>query len=403
MPRAGRRPAEKYAGVAVKRAERSGDAGTFGVGGLLIGNDGIIYKTIGNRVIRNNSVSDSTAHVEKQLVDWYFSNKNLPPANNMTIITSLDPCAMCAGAILTGGFNTIHVSQDSQAGISCRGPDFPTLPEGLSQKAREAFSAFGLLHKRPFSGPPSSIFSHDMVDSSLDRRSVRAFSSSLKRVKKLVHDHHSLTPDKLTNPSMLADKPSRIARLLKKYNPRVFSKEYTVNFDKPGINLGHILIQKAIESYQASGVFNSACLVDPFGNVIISESGAEDVSPIRTPFVKLVRRYHKLLLDAGPEGRKYFAHIKYCKTVLLLGLGKDSRSIMEAGCFGASIEGELPKHGEQLQYVIPRQDPDDLQDMLSSLPPLYSDIVRIGDAICEVRDAKLQKFCKSKMHEVSGG
>jgi hypothetical protein len=37
--------------------------------------------------------------------------------------------------------------------------------------------------------------------------------------------------------------------------------------------------------------------------------------------------------------------------------------------------------------------------MLDSLPPFYSDTVRIKDAIQEVKDAKLQRFCKSKMPE----
>jgi hypothetical protein len=145
-----------------------------------------------------------------------------------------------------------------------------------------------------------------------------------------------------------------------------------------------------------SGVFNSACLVDPFGNVLISESGAEHASPIRTPFLELVRKYHKLLLEAGPEGSKYLTHLKHCKTVLLLGPGKDSKSLMEAGCFGASIEGELPKGKRCLQYVIPQQESDELKDMLDNLPPFYSDVVRIGDAVCEVKDAKLYEFCKSK-------
>jgi tRNA(Arg) A34 adenosine deaminase TadA len=392
--------AEKYAEIAVKEAERARDMGTFGVGGLLAGNDGAIYKTIRNRVIREGSVHDPTAHVERQLVDWYFSNKDsLPPVNKMTIVTSLDPCVMCSGAILTAGFNSIHVSQDSQAGISCRGlGDFSTLPGDLDQKAAETFSTFGLAGKRPFTGPRDSIFFGGTIDSKLDKRSVRAFSSSLKKIKKIINNHHGLPPDELTNPKTLVAKPSsRILWILKKYNPRVFSPEYIVSFEKPGINLGHILIQKAKESHEMSCVFNSACLVDPFGNVLLSESGAEHASPIRTPFLELVRKYHKLLLEAGPEGGKYFTHLKYCKTVLLLGPGKDSKSLMEAGCFGASIEGELPKGKRGLKYVIPQQEPDELKDMLDNLPPFYSDVVRIGDAVCEVKNAKLYEFCKSKM------
>jgi hypothetical protein len=75
---------------------------------------------------------------------------------------------------------------------------------------------------------------------------------------------------------------------------------------------------------------------------------------------------------------------------------------MEVGSFGSSVEGELPKAcGEYcpLQYVIPLQERDDLERMLDNLPPFYSDTVRIKDTIQEVKDAKLQRFCKSKMPE----
>lgn len=405
MPRDSRKltAACKYAEIAVREAENAKSAGTFGVGGLLIGNDGKIYKIIRNTVIQGNSVHDPTAHVERQLVDWYFSKKRekktknllLPPANKTTIITSLDPCMMCSGAILAGGFNVIHISQDSQTGTSCRGVgDFSTLPDGLEQRARETFSAFGVVGNRLFNGPPDSIFSGDEIDSKLDRRSVRAFSSSLKKVKGIINNHHGQSPDKLTDPKTLA-RSSRIFRLLKKYNSKVFSDGYLVDFDKPGINLGQILVEKAKESHEKSGVFNSACLIDPFGNVLLSEAGAEDASPIRAPFLELVRKYHRLLLEAGAEGSKHLAHLKYCKTVTMLGPGRDPKSLMEVGCFGSCIEGKLPK-GEQMQYVIPQQGQDDLQNMLNNLPPLYLDVMRLKDAIHQVKDVQLQQFCTSK-------
>ncbi|MEW6603646.1 MAG: hypothetical protein AB1351_03020 [Thermoproteota archaeon] len=130
------------------------------------------------------------------------------------------------------------------------------------------------------------------------------------------------------------------------------------------------MVEKANESYKASGIFNSACLIDPFGNVLLAESGSLDKSPIRTPFMELVCRYHKLMFDAGPEGRKYFAHVKYCKIVMMLGSGQDSKSMMELGCFGSCIEGKLSE-GRQLQYVIPQQRGQDLQRMLENLPPLF--------------------------------
>jgi tRNA(Arg) A34 adenosine deaminase TadA len=389
--------AEKCAEIAVIEAEKAKSSGTFGVGGLLIENDSrAIVKVIRNRVIRNNSVHDPTAHVERELVDWYYSSKKkLPAESKMTIITSLDPCLMCAGSILSSGFNVIHVSRDDRAGISWKGlGDFSTLPEGLEQKAKQAFSSFGVAGKRSFSGSSGSIFYGSEIDGRLDRRSVRAFSSSLKKVKKIINCHGQ-PPDRLAEPKKMLPKSSRVFKLLKRYNPKVFSDGHVVSFDRPGIGLGHILVQKAKESHKASSIFNSACLIDPFGNVLLAESGAQDKSPIRTPLMELARKYHQLLFEAGREGSRCLAHMKYCKTVTMLGPGQDSRSLMELGCFGSCMEGKLPK-GKQLQYVIPQQDKQDLQNMLENLPPLFSSTIRIQDAILQVEDAGLVKFCKSE-------
>jgi cytosine deaminase len=397
VARGNQRPdAEKCAEIAVREAEKAKSSGTFGVGGLLIDNNtGAIIKVIRNRVIENLSVCDPTAHVERQLVDWYYSKKNLPPASRMTIVTSLDPCPMCAGSILTGGFNVIHVSQDEQAGVSCRGPgDFLTLSKELVPKAKKTFSSFGIAGKRPFSGPSGSIFYGSEICSRLDQQSVRAFSSSFEKVKGIIN-RHGQHPNKLVNPRTL-EKSSRVFKLLKKYNSKVFSEGCVLAFDKPSIDLGQILVKKANESYKASGIFNSTCIIDPFGNVLLTESGVQDKSPIRTPFMELVRKYHKLIFDAGREGRKYFAHIKYCKIVMMLGPGQDSKSLMELGGFGSCIEGELPE-GRQLQYVIPQQKQQDLQRMLENLPPLFSAIVRLQDHVRQIENAELVKLCKAEL------
>jgi tRNA(Arg) A34 adenosine deaminase TadA len=244
VPRSNRRPASagKYAEIAVREAESAKSAGSFGVGRFLVGDNGKIYKVIRNAVIRGNSVHDPTAHVERQLVDWYFSKKkktnSLPPADKTTIITSLDPCVMCSGAILAGGFNTIYISQDSQTGTSCRAVgDFSTLPDSLEQRGRETFSAFGLIGKRPFSGPSDSMFSGEEIDSKLDRRSVRAFSYSLKKVKEIINNHHGQLPEKLSDPKTLA-RSSSISRLLKKYNQKCFLTDISLILTDPAQTLG---------------------------------------------------------------------------------------------------------------------------------------------------------------------
>jgi tRNA(Arg) A34 adenosine deaminase TadA len=57
----------------------------------------------------NGFTFDPTAHGERQMIDWYFDQIAqgfpMPPPSQLSIVTSLDPCCMCAGSILTAGFN----------------------------------------------------------------------------------------------------------------------------------------------------------------------------------------------------------------------------------------------------------------------------------------------------------
>ena len=93
---------EDAASRAVALAEESEVCGSFGVGGILVDLEGRLIAEATNAVIRNWQVQDPTAHVERQLVDWYYQIRetgfNVPP-ERLIIVSSLDPCAMCAGAI----------------------------------------------------------------------------------------------------------------------------------------------------------------------------------------------------------------------------------------------------------------------------------------------------------------
>jgi cytosine deaminase len=77
---------------------------------------------------------DPTAHGERQLVYWYYANKDklgLPGPSELTVVTSLDPCAMCTGTLLTAGFNVGVVAIDDFAGINFN--DVPPALRGLAE------------------------------------------------------------------------------------------------------------------------------------------------------------------------------------------------------------------------------------------------------------------------------
>jgi hypothetical protein len=250
------------------------------------------------------------------------------------------------------------------------------------------------------------VFSGTEIDGNLDQRSADAFGSSLKTAKEIFNTHHVKPLDEMTNPQMLADDKSgdpRIYDILKNYNPSAFSAEYCTSLrGSDSRNLGDILVKSAKKSWMNSGVFDSACLMDPFGNVLLAESCRHGSSSVTsTPFVQLMRKYHRMLFEAGPDGENYFAHPKYCSIILLMGPGEDPGSMMDVGCFGVSIQGELPrtKTGPTVQYVLPRQSRRELKQMLDNLPPLYSRVVNAGDAIQQVQDDALQEFCQKKEEE----
>jgi cytosine deaminase len=91
---------------------------------------------------------DPTAHGERQLVSWYYANKtslSLPEPKELTVVTTLDPCAMCAGTLLTAGFNVAVVAIDVLAGINYNKSFlFKDLPLNLLTLTRRLYrSVFG--------------------------------------------------------------------------------------------------------------------------------------------------------------------------------------------------------------------------------------------------------------------
>jgi tRNA(Arg) A34 adenosine deaminase TadA len=130
--------------IAAAEAMTAKTQGTFGVGGVLLDQAGNVLQSMHNNVVRNGLIFDPTAHGERQLVDWYFAERArgaaLPPPEDITIVTSLDPCCMCAGAILAAGFHAVVAASDVNAGINHDGgASFTALPAALRARAAASF------------------------------------------------------------------------------------------------------------------------------------------------------------------------------------------------------------------------------------------------------------------------
>ena len=130
--------------IAANEAIAARTQGSFGVGGVLLDQAGNVLKSLQNNVLRDGLIFDPTAHGERQLIDWYFAERArggaLPPPEETTLVTSLDPCAMCSGAILAAGFKVVIAATDSNAGINHdASASFEALPAALRAQAAAAF------------------------------------------------------------------------------------------------------------------------------------------------------------------------------------------------------------------------------------------------------------------------
>ena len=365
---------------AVDAAVKAASMGTFGVGGVLLGPHRELLALSCNRVLADGQLADPTAHGERQLVDWYFEQQadgqTLPAPEQCTIVSSLDPCMMCAGSILTGGFKVVSATLDTTAGVNYTSDgNYPSLPGELRQTARQSFGYFGVEGVRPYQGPGSP----QQIPAELEKRSLDVFLSSLKSVQEKIHAQEGASQD-------LRDcRHPRVLEALERLAPEALSLRFEPGV--PGPELAAPLLQAARQGR------NAMALLDPSGNLVMLRHGHEERSPTRTAFMELTRDWARLRREAGPEGAAFLPPLKECTVVSLYGPGRDSASVMELGAYGSSLEGPLPESPQaRFQYVLPRQSAEQLQQQINQLPPLYSQIIR--PRVEQVKDPRLVQLCQ---------
>lgn len=110
--------------------------GNHPFGAVLVGPDGAIALESENTVSTGNDV---TNHAETNLVR--LAGRTLPTAElgAYTLVTSCEPCAMCAGAIYWSGIGTV-VYGLPESGLRALTGDDPDIPT-LSHPCRLVFAA----------------------------------------------------------------------------------------------------------------------------------------------------------------------------------------------------------------------------------------------------------------------
>ncbi|MDC8757154.1 nucleoside deaminase [Janthinobacterium fluminis] len=377
--------------IAAAEAMTAKTQGTFGVGGVLLDQSGNVLCSMHNNVVKNGLIFDPTAHGERQLVDWYFAERArgaaLPPPEDITIVTSLDPCCMCAGAILEAGFNVVVAAGDAKAGVNYDGnAGFAALPETLRARAAASFCYPAVRgrseYARAASGAaPKSFFIGKTVTEATQALCSLVFESTSADVMELLNADPG--QDSLRDPASLpADHPIVLA--LQGQDPAALA--YRGPPQRPGAGLAPFLLA-AMQQDRLDGGSGDACaLLDRFGNLLLCVPGKRAQSAIRTPFMECTRRYAQLryeLMNGADaalqdEVKRYLAHPKEGTFVFAVGPDDSAASFMNLGAYGSTMEGPLPANNPaQFQYVRAGADEAALHAWCAAMPPLYRNVINI--------------------------
>ena len=377
--------------IAANEAIAAKTQGTFGVGGVLLDQYGNVLKSLQNNVVREGLIFDPTAHGERQLIDWYFAERAagraLPAPEDITIVTSLDPCAMCSGAILAAGFNVVVAARDPNAGINYDASfNFAALPEGLREQARARFFYPAVKGASSFARdsagqPPGAFFIGKTIAEATQALCSLVFEATATKVHALLNSE--VAQDPLQDPATLP-LHHRLVRTLKSLYPDALS--YRCAPHAPDAGLAPYLLRAMERDRQQGGEGDAVALLDSFGNLLLCAPGRRALSPVCTAFMECTRQYaqlrYTLMQGAGAsaqeEVRRYLAHPKEGTFVFARGPDLDAASFMNLGAYGSTMEGPLPAHNPaQFQYVLDAIDPQALAAVCAHMPPLYAGIIGI--------------------------
>lgn len=115
-------------GMALENARLAMYAGEVPVGAVIVASDGRILASQGNRVI---SSSDPTAHAEILAIREASRKAHNERLCGAIIIVTLEPCLMCAAAILEARLaGVVFGAADTQLGAVVSRHDYPSIARG---------------------------------------------------------------------------------------------------------------------------------------------------------------------------------------------------------------------------------------------------------------------------------
>lgn len=376
----------------VRAALQANKDGTFGVGAVLVDNKtGEILKDakgepfiVKNGVIKDGVPVDPTAHAERQSVDRYYEQpeewRQAHPKESFTVVTTLDPCVMCAGCLMKAGFNAVSISMDSYAGIAEDDPkDGFRITDKLKSMARKLFGYFAFEEEKirnKFVGQKDSPWHDFKFEKDILSEAWNAFISIAGKAREVVNNYRDSAP---LEPGQ--EQRKQVADVIRNAMPAELDGTDIRNADYTGINawktptaFKKAMNKAADESKAAGNSKNSIALLDPFGNVLMIMTGQEKTSPIRTPVQEMVRTYATARATAPEELIQYMPHPKYCSVVFLNQPEKTPDGVIDIGTLGSMYE--LKGKDKARIYYMHKARGDNGMDA-TGMAPLYEKVAGI--------------------------
>lgn len=116
----------KYMEIALQEAEKAAQRGEVPVGAVLVAADGGILAQAGNQT---EALADPTAHAEILVIREAAQASHSPRLTDCDLYVTLEPCAMCAGAISFARIRRLYYcAPDVKGGAVEHGPRFFSQP-----------------------------------------------------------------------------------------------------------------------------------------------------------------------------------------------------------------------------------------------------------------------------------
>jgi tRNA(adenine34) deaminase len=113
---------EQAIALALAEAQEAAMRGEVPVGAVLVSSDGEVLARSGNRIVEKK---DPTAHAEMEVIRAAAALLNNERLTGTTLYVSLEPCAMCVGAIAMARIaRVVFAAEDQKGGAVIHGPRF---------------------------------------------------------------------------------------------------------------------------------------------------------------------------------------------------------------------------------------------------------------------------------------